>query len=237
MPVALNPVQETINKIDEEILSVMRRKLVTIVEPGASDKVIFVEPYDLGKNDPEGLEEVIEMEVVDTNYDQGYALHKTKRVKTGRFQKRHELNPQKFSGPFGPTYRIDTSNQDGKREWEDFKRVLDSHVSRHQRVPEPVPYHSDVTEQGMMDLRNRTIEVADVPVVVLENYGPLQKLLQRKNAILQSNGMAPQEAPDAEAEMVAGAQPSIVKCKDCDFITKDTRSLGIHSTKVHGRSE
>ena len=233
--VITNPTVEAVRKIDEEINAMSRRKLITIIEPGASDKVIFVEPFDLGKNDPEGVEEVIEDVLVDTNYDSGYAIHKTKKHHTGEFKKRWQLNPQKFNGPFGPTHRIDTSNQDGKREYESFKRTMDAHVSRHQRVPEPISYHSDVTDQGVMDLRNVSISVADVPVVILENYEPLNKLIERRKELAKSIGMETIEPVVGEEKAVADAQEFIHKCNFCDFVAKDSRALGIHSTKLHGR--
>lgn len=224
---------EQVKKLDDKINAMRRRKLITVVEGGGSDKVIFVEPFDLGNKDPEGLEEVVRSEVVDTNYDQGYAVHRTKQVRTGEFRKRYELDPQKYNGPFGPTHRIDTSIQDGKREYEDFKRTLQTHTSRLERVAEPIAYHSEVNEQGVLDLKTRSIEVADVPVVLLENYGPLEKLIERRRELANLAGMDESEPKSAEEVATESVADVINPCGKCEYVGKTKHALAIHMGRFH----
>lgn len=183
--------QKKLEALNLEIEAVQRRKLITIVgsnvgalaKLGPSDKVIFVEPYDLRGKDPEEMVEVVEFYVKETKIENDIAYHKTGTRNTGVFKKRHELEPGKYLGYFGPTYKIDTTNQNGAKEFQEFMRTLDTHTNRLGVVPEPVAYHSDMNNEGMLDLRNVTIEKEDVPVAVLERYKPLEDLLAKKSEL------------------------------------------------------
>lgn len=248
MPVAEAPIEkfkQELAEIDERIAAVERRKLITIVEPGGSDKVMFVQPYDLGDNDPDGWIEEWAVEVTDTDYDQGYAKHKTRRFKTGKKIERWTTDPGRWTGPFGHTYKIDTTVQDGQREWEAFKRTLETHVSRLSRVPEPVAYHSDVDENGVVDLRNLSITKEQVPVATLENYAPLDNLKAERAEVVRRYSEAGCEVPVlkgvesepvSEAAAVARAQEHIFRCPEggCEFVAKNTHGLNLHKTKKHG---
>lgn len=216
-----------LDELNKQIQVMERRKLITIIEPGSSDKVVYVEPYDPGKgNDPEELVEVVEARVVSTDYSQGYARTTVENVKTGVFKKRWQLD-HKFVGPFGPTYKIDSSNQNGDRELADFKRVLSEHVSRFSKVPDPVSYHSEVNELGMLDLKNISITKDDVPVAVLENYEPLMKLVALRDAIV---------AEIEGGEKVDRSQiEDSFKCEviGCGFSSESSKGLAVHKKHSH----
>lgn len=178
--------------VEKDIELVSRRKLVTIVggntgplnKFGPSDKVIFVEPFDLRGKDPEESVEVIETYVIESKVENDITVHKTGKRSTGKFKKRCELEPQKYRTLFGPTYKIDTSNQNGERECAEFLRILETHTDRLKTVPQPAPYHSDISNEGVLDLRNVTLNKEDVPVAILENYKPLRDLIEQKEFLL-----------------------------------------------------
>lgn len=171
--------EKQLERLDKEIAAVESKKLITIIEPGGPDKVLYVQPYDLRGKDPEEEVEVIESYVIETDWRDGFAKHVTGKRPTGRFEKRGPV------GFFGPTYKINSGNQNGDRELAEFKRVLETHCNRLTKVPEPVAYHTEVNELGHMDLRNVTLKKEDVPVALLENYEPLEQLKKQREVIVE----------------------------------------------------
>jgi len=231
-----NVLEQELEKINIDINNVSRRKLITIVGGGLSDSVMYIEPLDLRGKDPDELVEIIERQVEDSDYSQGYAVHKVRNVRTGKFQPRWKTEPQKFTGPFGSTYKINTSHQDGEREYEELKRVLHTHISRMTKVPEFVPYHADITEMGSRDLKSLSIAKEDVPVAMLENYKPLEDLKNKRDNILRQLGMNV-EVPTKEEMIVKVAQDSVHRCTHpgCDFIGKSEQSIRCHISKAHSK--
>lgn len=220
--------EEKLAQVLKDIEAVEKKKLITVIAPGASDAVLYIQPLDLRGKDPEEDVEIAQWQVSDTDYSQGYANHKRDMVKTGRFQKR---GPK---GPFGPTYKINTDNQDGKREWEDLKRVIEQHSSRHAKVPEPMSYHQEINDQGMRDLKNISIEKADVPIAVLENYKPLMDLWEQRDALmLKLNKALPTPPANDEEAAVEKASGAVFQCDDleCDFVAKNANGLRLHQSK------
>jgi len=233
MPVTENieVLKKELDHINTNIAAVERRKLITIIEGGASDKVLFVEPFDLRGKDPLEMVSVYKREVK-TDESQGYKRHTVSKIKTQSYQQRWETQPQQFQGPFGPTHKIDATVTDGKRELEEFKRVLEMHVSRLQKVPSPIAYHSEVNDVGMLDLRNFSIEMTDVPVARLENYKPLEDLKNKRRSIMEQLGEdIPEETP--ETKLIEKAQEHIFKCPHCDFVSKKEHGLKIHISRTH----
>lgn len=173
----IESLEKQLERVEKDIAAVERKKLLTIISPGSPDKVLFIQPYDLRGKDPSEDIEEIESYVVETRWNNGFAEHITGKRPTGRFTKRGPI------GPFGPTYKIDTGNQNGEREHSELQRVLTTHTSRLARVPEPVSYHTEINELGHLDLKNNTLEKENVPVALLENYEPLNNLLTQKKAL------------------------------------------------------
>lgn len=222
--------QERLAQINKDIEAVERKKLITVIVPGASDTVLYIQPLDLRGKDPEEDLEVEEWIVTDTDFSGGFANHKRTKQMTGVFKKRGPM------GPFGPTYKINTDTQDGKREWEALKRVIEQHTSRHEKVPEPISYHQEVNDLGMRDLKSISIEKGDVPTAVLENYAPLAKLYAERDELLVKLGKAPVAAPanDEEAAMAVAAGV-VFQCPDleCDFVAKNPLGLAQHRGRNH----
>lgn len=247
MPVAQEKSNKELQleKIESEIAAVERKKLITIVTPGGSDKVIYVTPFDLRGKDPEEIVEEEEKYVIETKFDQGFAQHQTGTRKTGKKLPRWKVaQPGKMTGPFGPTYKIDVTRQEGELEFNNFKRILDNHVSRLSKVPDPVSYHSDVDERGMLDLRNISITKDDVPVALLEGYEPLTTLQAKRKELLAELGRDEQpelldepltDAEKFEARATQEAQKNIHQCKEpgCDFVTRSVEGLAKHQKKQH----
>lgn len=233
MPVALDEgkivrLKAELEKVNKDIASVERKKLITVVKPGGSDTVLYVQPLDLRGKDPEEDVEDIEFIVTDTDYSMGYANHKRVQRPSGKFHKR---GPK---GPFGWTYKINTDTQDGVREWEALKRTIEQHTSRHEKVPEPVPYHSDINELGLLDLKNISLSKEDVPTAVLEDYKPLKILLAQRDALMEQLGVEPPNQPENDEEAaIAKAAPSVFQCPDleCDFVAKNANGLRLHQSK------
>lgn len=222
-----------LSKTELQIAAIERRKLITVISSGGPDAVLYVEPLDLGEKDPEGLVEVIEDYVAEEDFTQGFSNPKRGKRKTGQFLKR---GPK---GPFGWTHKIDTTVQDGVREWEELKRVIQTHTSRFNKVPEPIAYHHEVDDKGYIDLRNIHIEPSDVPVAVLENYKPLEDLKTKRVTLqnrLRELGEVIVTAPtDVEDAKVAEAQTKVFVCQEagCVFTTKSSLGFSQHKGKYH----
>lgn len=219
--VKVESIERQLERIDKEIEAVERKKLITLVLPGGTDKVLYVQPYDLRGKDPEEDVEIMESYVIETKWDNGFAQHITGIRQTGKMRKRGP------SGPFGPTYKIDSGNQNGERELNEFKRVLETHCNRLTKVPEPAAYHTEVNELGHADLRNITLKKEDVPVAFLEHYEPLEDLKHQREILRGKAG--------EKATITVGATD--IKCPDCDFKTPSRQLLALHTAKKHTGEE